>query len=236
MATDDPFHVPPLFRMAHRRLLLAEERERRMASHFEERLGPEAGDLIAATRADHAPMFGPCRPEDLLGPEGPGAGQEPHDFFDEAFRGQTLREAAVMAALLERFGDEVEVEARLCAYDHGWEVGERVAGSRGVVSPTPEQGFDLLADHFPGGEGCRPAVRLRSADEGEVVWETYDRETLARWERAGLTSRLMSNINAFWCKGFGEALHGDGGTGLEFRSGKGMADGEPTDEGRYLRA
>lgn len=229
------FDVAPVHRMTHRRILLAEERERRMAAHFEGRFGEAAREVIQAVRKDHPPFLGPSRPEDVLGPDGPGGDCDPHQFLEEAARAQVAREAAALAAVLERFGDEAEVEARLCSYDHGWEVGERVAGARGLNGVSPEEGFDLLADHFPHGTACRPGLRLLSSSEDEAVWEVFDPEVREIWVEAGASPCLMSHLNAFWCKGFGEALRGDGNDGLEFRAGTGMSEGAPHDEGRYIR-
>jgi hypothetical protein len=226
MSSETPSPViTPIQRLTHRKIILAEERERRMGERFAERFEEESLEVIEAIRQAHPPFLGSTRVEELIGDA------DPHAFLEEAARVQTLREAAMLGALRERFGDEAEVEIRLCSYDHGWETGERLARVLDKPRCTPSEAFDLLADHFPGGSACGEyAPRLVSEGEGEAVWRVHGSHDQAIWEEAGAPPRLMCSLAAFWCKGFGEGLN----PSLDFREDASLADGDPYTEGRYL--
>lgn len=220
---EDLERISTLHRLTHRKLSLAEERERRVAEHFVETFGEQAMETLEAVREAHPPFLGSARLEELLEEHGATS------FLEEAARAQALREAATLTALQQRFGDEAEVELRLCSYDHGWETGERVARLLNLEGCTPSMAADLLADHYPGGTAWGPGPRITRENGTEARWRYLDASVLEIWKEAGASAHLLCSAAAFWCKGFGEGLN----PRLDFRMGGSLADGDPCSEALY---
>jgi hypothetical protein len=217
------YEITSLHRLTHRKLALAEERERRIAERFVERFGEPAEAVLQAVYQKHPAFLGSARLEELIEDDDPTA------YLEEAARAQALREAAVLTALQERLGDEAEVEIRLGSYDHGWETGDRLARLLDMGDCEPAAAADLLADHFPGGTAWGPGPRITEEDESHARWSYLDGSTLELWNEAEASVQLLCSSVAFWCKGFGEALN----PMLDFRQGASLADGDPHNEGVY---
>jgi hypothetical protein len=150
-----------------------------------------------------------------------GAG-DAHAILAELVVRSHQREAASQAALLALGGDEAEIALRLAAWDHGVELGRRIADERGLADLAPADAFDVASSVTLEDLPCRTAATVLEEDASRIGWKHDRCPYRAAWQSAGLAHAAGCNVVSAWTRGL---VHGLAPT-LEYRRPRAIAAGD----------
>ena len=206
--------IGPLHRLAHAQLLVAAEREGWVADAVAAALGPDAQLALEASRAEHPLDLD----EDLARL---ASGRDAHEVLADLVGRAHSREGASYAALVAAGGDEAEVRLRLVAWDHGAEIGRRIA-STAKAGSGPGTVLDLLTESLLEDLPCRSSLTLQVDEPGRVTWRHDRCPFQAAWEAAGAPHAVACSVISAWIRGFASGVDPN----VEYRRPKAIARGD----------
>lgn len=204
----------PLHRQVFAQLQVAAEREAWVADSVAAKLGMMAARAVDAARVAH-PLDLHGRLEDLV------RDGDPHAVLSRLVAAAHQREGAVYGALIALEGDEAEVYLRLAAWDHGVEVGRRVATSQRTEVGGPSAVFDLIGETFLESMPCRSSAVLTSESAEKVTWKHDACPFAADWARTAVPQGSACNVVSAWLRGFAAGVDGT----VEYRRPAAVAHG-----------
>ena len=214
LSSQPDVEIGPLHHLAHRQILLASEREGWVADAVAAALGPDAQLALEASRAEH-PLELHDDLDRLVG------GRDPHEVLEALVAACHRREGSSYAALYAVGGDEAEVRLRLVAFDHGTEVGRRVA-TAAKCGAGPAVVLDLLSETLLEDLPCRSRLTLVSESPARVTWRHSACPFQAAWEAAGAPHALGCSVVSAWIRGFATGVDPT----TEYRRPKAIARGD----------
>jgi hypothetical protein len=198
-------------------LLVAADRERRVADAVAEALGADAVVAVEQARRRSAVPLGEGSLPELV------AGASAHDDLADLVSRVHRREAAVWRALIDLHGDDAEVRLRLAAEEHGRAAGREAAEKLGRGTGGPSAIFDLLGAVLLEELPCESRIRITSEEPGRIAWRHSGCPYRSDWQAAGLSFQAGCGIVSAWIRGFAAGCD----AGVEYRRPRAVAAGDP---------
>ncbi len=191
----------PIHHWLFKKILIVEERERFLCREFAKRFGKKATDVADKVLKRFGEHFD--RPLEKL------IGNMPiHEFLAESIERVETREASIIKAFLEEFGDDAEGFILELAYRHGRRKGEEAVEEYGVKNPIPEKLYTILRNFFLDGMPCDHVVEIEQKPHKKFIERHKSCLHRRYWQNAGVSDALMCEYLSRWVDGFCDAIDG----------------------------
>ena len=193
----------PIHYWLFNKIMLVESREKGIIALFKEKHGDEAESIASANISKNGDYFPATPLEDMIG-------DEPiHSYLAEAIERVETREAALIAALIEKYGDGAKAEIIEAARKDGEKIGLAEAEELHAGGPaTAEDILSAVKNAFLDGMPCDHVTHTPTPTDREAV-ETHS-ECLHKdyWKNAGADAVFMCEYLGSWIDGLVEGLGG----------------------------
>jgi hypothetical protein len=118
------------------------------------------------------------------------------------------REASVISAFCEKYGDEAKELIINAAHDHGVECGKRAVVERGGSGDcTASKAFELIQSYLCDGMPCDRGAQAQSEEDNRTTWDHTECVHEQYWKDVGASFETMCDMLNSWIEGFGEGTN-----------------------------
>lgn len=118
------------------------------------------------------------------------------------------REASVISAFCEKYGDEARELIIEAAHDQGVECGKRAVEERGTSGEcTASKAFELMQSYLCDGMPCDRGAHAQSEEDNRTTWDHTECVHEQYWKNAGASFETMCDMLNSWIAGFGEGVN-----------------------------
>lgn len=189
----------PIHMWLYNQIQIVEKREAEIVKSFSEKYSAaEIDDLIFPHRKQYGELKEDKPLVELI------AGSDIHPWLEKAVADAQSREAAIVAALVGKYGD------RDLLFDIYAAQAEELAESAKVRDNVDEfslnDSFEIINEHFV---ERMPCDRLSGAvkEEGRIIWKHQSRLHQEFWQQTEVELQLMHQLYAEWLRVFAENLN-----------------------------
>ncbi len=213
----------PVHQWLFGKILIVEERERFLRREFTERFGNRATGVVA----EMARKYGRYLDEPL---ERLVANMPVQEFLVDSVERVETREAAIIKALIEEFGNRAEKFVLKVAYRHGRTKGRKATEEYEISNPLPERVYTILRNFFLDGMPSDDVIEIEQRPNREFI-ERHRRCLHRRyWQNVHVDERLMCEYLSRWVDGFCDAIDG-----IKHVKTKSLVKGDTLCEDRWLK-
>jgi len=205
----------PIHYWLFNKIRLVEDRESAIIKGFTERFGEGIKEIERAVRERYGQPDGDTPLDELIG-DAPI-----HQFLQGRIEVAEVREAALLALLLNRYGQDGEALAKEIAFQHGYDTGKRAIKEYEGEVMVPETAYKLLNNFFLDGMPCDHVTEVEESSERGLISKHIDCLHRGYWETAGVSSVFMCDYLYSWVNGFVKVF------GVNHRRAKSMVKGDP---------
>jgi hypothetical protein len=213
----------PIHHWLFKKINLVEDREKLLVSAFTEKYGAEVEEIAAANRAKYGEYYDDTSLEELVGENAI------HEFLSIEIAKVETREAALIAALTSKYGDDAKDLALTTAKEHGNTFGAAQTEGADTKGVTADDVHKAVKNTFLDGMPCDHVVDTTENTETKLV-ETHS-ECLHKqyWSTAGADEATMCEYLGSWINGVVTGL----GVNAAHTREKAIAKGDNLCEDRY---
>ena len=184
----------PIHHWLFNKIRLVEEREKALATALTEKFGDEVNTLSEAGRAKYGDYYDETALEEMIG-------EEPiHTYLAGAIEKVETREAALIAAITEKFGEDAKARILELAQANGKKVGE--AEKEEVDADSADDIYRAVKNTFLDGMPCDHVTDVKQTSEKEVAEIHSDCLHRAYWQSGGADDAFMCEYLGRWLDGF----------------------------------
>ncbi|MEE9543880.1 MAG: hypothetical protein V3V95_08875, partial [Thermodesulfobacteriota bacterium] len=170
----------PIHHWLFKKINLVEDRERKIVFAFSEKYGDDVETLAAANRSKYGEYYDETSLEELVGQAAI------HEFLSMEIAKVETREAALLAALIDKYGDEAKTLALETAKEHGRAFGEGQTADADTDGVTADDVYKAVKNTFLDGMPCDHVVEVKENTETKLVETHTDCLHLNYWKSAGV--------------------------------------------------
>jgi len=201
----------------HRKIKTTEARETFIVDALKDNYGRDADEILSAVYAKHPLPRKDVSLEEILG------NVPIHQGIQNLIISAETREAAVVAAFCEKYGDEAKELIIKTAHCHGVECGKRAVEERGADGETTaSKAFELIQSYLCDGMPCDRGAQVQSEDDDRAIWDHTECVHEQYWKDAGASFETMCDMLNSWIAGFGEGTNSK----ITYMREKALATGE----------
>ena len=213
----------PIHHWLFNKIKLVEERERKLVFAFSEKYGAEIDEIASANRTKYGEYYDGTSLEELVGQAAI------HEFLSMEIAKVETREAALIAALISKYGEEAKALALATAKEHGRAFGEGQTADADTDDATADDVYKAVKNTFLDGMPCDHVVEVKEATETELVEMHTDCLHRAYWKTAGADEVTMCDYLGSWIDGIVAGL----GVDAAHSRGITLVKGDPHCEDTY---
>ena len=206
----------PVHHWMYKKIKTTEARERYIVQAFQKRFGESVDGAISKVYKIYPPSTDDQPLEEVM------VNVSIHQGIQDLVIKAETREAAVIAALCERCGDEANELAVKAAYDHGVVSGEMAIKEKGVVVCDTSRAFEYLGDFLCDGMPCDRGAQIQSESEHCTTWDHTSCVHEKYWKEAGASFETMCDLLTSWIAGFGRGANPK----ISYKRNKAIATGD----------
>jgi hypothetical protein len=189
----------PIHMWLYKQIQIVEKREAELTAAFSQKYSSaEVDDLIAAYRKQYGELKEDKTLAELI------VGSDIHPWLESAVADAQRREAAIAAALMEKYDDRdllLDIYAAQAA-----ELAEKAKVRDNVDEFNLEDAFEIINEHFV---ERMPCDRLSGAvkEEEKIIWKHQSQLHQEFWQQTEVELELMHELYSKWLAVFIENLN-----------------------------
>ncbi len=194
----------PIHHWMHKKIKVSEAREKAIVQGLKDKYGPDADALLADVYKTYPESHNDDKPlEEIL------EDQPIHSGIQGLIDDVETREAAVITAFCNKYGDEAKDVASQAAYKCGQSCGQKAAEEKGLGGDdkTPGKAFELLLDNYCDGMPCDRGAQVMDETEKKIVWDHTTCIHGKYWEAVNAPAKAVCDILISWTSGFGNGIN-----------------------------
>ena len=189
----------PIHMWLYNQIQIVEKREVKIIEQFSQKYSAaEVDNLIFSLREEYGELKEDKPLAELI------AGNDIHPWLEAAVAAAQSREAAVTAALMDKYDDQ---ELLLDIYaEQAAELAEKAKVRDNVDKFNLEDAFEIINEHFV---ERMPCDRLSGAvkEEGKIIWKHKNQLHQEFWQQTEVELELMHQLYAKWLSEFAKNLN-----------------------------
>jgi hypothetical protein len=213
----------PIHHWLFKKINLVEDREKLIVTTFSEKYGAEIEELASANRTKYGEYYDDTPLEELVGDAAI------HEFLSVEIAKVETREAALIASLISKHGDEAKALAKDVANKHGNAFGAAQTEGADTEGATADDVHKAVKNTFLDGMPCDHVVETTENTTGKLVEQHTDCLHLGYWKTAGADNATMCEYLGSWINGVVTGL----GVNATHTRGKTIANGDSLCEDTY---
>ncbi len=213
----------PIHHWLFKKINLVEDREKTLVSAFTEKYGAEINDLAADNRAKYGEYYDDTPLEELVGDAAI------HEFLSLEIAKVETREAALVASLIAKHGDEAKALAIATAQKHGNAFGAAQTEGADTEGATADDVHKAVKNTFLDGMPCDHVVETTENTAAKLVEKHTECLHLGYWKTAGADAPTMCEYLGSWIGGIVTGL----GVNATHERGTTIANGDSQCEDTY---
>jgi len=183
----------PIHQWLYNKIQIGAGRATAIEEGFKNEFGSEAEGIIAEVDDKYPSFPVGIDLEDIIG-DAPI-----HGFLSGLIRMIECREAGLVAAFVNKFGDPAKETAIVASTDYGKRTGEDAKGD--IEEGNTESLFKALYDRQLDGMPCDQGAQPNFQKEGIIIRQNECLHSI-NWQEAGAPLDVMCQITGAWIKGF----------------------------------
>lgn len=213
----------PIHHWLFKKINLVEDREKKLVSAFTEKYGAETDDIAGANRGKYGEYYDDTPLEELVGENAI------HEFLSMEIAKVETREAALIAALTAKYGDDAKNLIIETAKEHGKAFGAAQTEGADTEGVTADDVHKAVKNTFLDGMPCDHVVETTENTETKLTETHSDCLHKAYWKTAGTDEATMCEYIGSWIDGVVTGL----GVNATHSRGKAIAKGDNLCEDTY---
>lgn len=216
----------PIHHWMHKKIQISEAREKAITQGLKDKFGQDAEDILAEVYKKYPESQNDGKAlEEILEDKPIHAGIQ--GLIDDV----ETREAAIIAAFYNKYGDQAKEAASQAAYQQGLSCGQTAVKEKGLGPNdlTPGKAFELLLDNYCDGMPCDRGAQVLDETEKRIVWDHTICIHGKYWEAVNAPPKAMCDILISWISGFGAGVN----SVISHDRKKCIAHGDQTCESSY---
>jgi hypothetical protein len=189
----------PIHMWLYNQIQIVEKREVEIIEQFSQKYSAaEVDELIFPLRKKYGELKEDKPLSELI------AGNDIHPWLENAVNTAQSREAAVAAALMDKYDDQDLLFAIYA--EQAAELAEKAKVRDNVSKFNLEDAFEIINEHFV---ERMPCDRLSGAvkEEGKIIWKHKSRLHQEFWQQTEVELKLMHQLYAKWLSEFAKNLN-----------------------------
>ncbi len=192
----------PVHHWMYKKIQTTEAREAFVVDALKDKYGLEADEILNSIYEKHPVSDKSASLEEKLG------NAPIHQGIQNLIINVETREASVVAAFCEKYGDEVKELVVRSAHNHGVECGRRAVVERGSSGGcTASKAFELIQSYLCDGMPCDRGAQAQSEEDVRTTWDHTECVHEQYWKDAGASFETMCDMLNSWIAGFGEGVN-----------------------------
>lgn len=216
----------PIHHWMHKKIKISEAREKAIVQGLKDKFGQESEGILAEVYKKYPPSQNDGKSlEEILEDKPIHAGIQ--GLIDDV----ETREAAIIAAFYNKYGDQAKEVAAQAAYQHGLNCGQKAVNEKGLDpnEQTPGKAFELLLDNYCDGMPCDRGAQVMEETERHIIWDHTVCLHNKYCEAANASPQVVCDVLINWISGFGKGIN----SAISHQRRKCMARGDQTCESSY---
>jgi len=203
----------------YKKIKTTEAREAFIVDALKDKYGREADEILNAIYEEHPPSDKDASLEEILG------NVPIHQGIQNLIINAETREAVIIAAFCEKYGDAAKGLVIKAAHDHGVECGKRAVEERGTSGDcTASKAFELMQSYLCDGMPCDRGSQVQREEDYLTTWDHTECVHEQYWKDAGASFETMCDMLNSWIAGFGEGANPK----IKYTREKAIATGDST--------
>lgn len=192
----------PVHHWMYKKIKTTEARESFIVDMLKSKYGQEAEDLLSDIYDKYPLSDKDASLEKVLG------NVPIHQGIQNLIINAETREAAVIAAFCDKYGNEAKELIIKAAHDHGVECGKRAVEERGSSGDcTASKAFELIQSYLCDGMPCDRGAEVKIEEDDRTTWDHTECVHEQYWTEAGASFETMCDMLNSWISGFGEGTN-----------------------------
>ena len=192
----------PVHHWMYKKIKTTEAREASIVDTFRDEYGKDADEILDAVYKKHPRPDKNASLEELLG------NVPIHQGIQNLIINVEAREAVIIAAFCEKYGDKAKELVITAAHDHGVECGKRAVEERGDRGDcTASKAFEFIQSYLCDGMPCDRGAEVQSEEDDCTTWDHTECVHEPYWKDAGVSFETMCDMLNSWIAGFGEGAN-----------------------------
>ena len=192
----------PVHHWMYKKVQTTEAREAFIVDALKAKYGQEAEEVLNSVYDKHPLSDKNASLEEIL------RNVPIHQGIQNLIINAETREASVISAFCEKYGDEAKELVIRSAQEHGVEYGKRAVVERvnsGECSAS--KAFELIQSYLCDGMPCDRGVQAQSEEDNRTTWDHTECVHEQFWKDAGASFETMCDMLNSWIAGFGEGTN-----------------------------
>jgi flagellar hook-associated protein FlgK len=185
----------PIHHWLFKKINLVEDREKTVVSAFTQKHGTEVEGLAASNRDKYGAYYDGTSLEELVGEAAI------HEFLSIEIAKVETREAALIGALIKKYGDEAKTLLMETAKEHGRAFGAAQTEGADTENATADDVHKAVKNTFLDGMPCDHVVETTENTTTKLVEKHTDCLHLGYWKTAGTDAVTMCEYLGSWING-----------------------------------
>ncbi len=192
----------PVHHWMYKKIRTTEEREAYTVNVLRGKYGPETEVILNAIYEKYSLPDKNASLEEILG------NTSIHQGIQNLIIQAETRDAAVIAAFCEKYGDDAKATVTKAAHDHGVVCGKRAVEERGAGGEcTASKAFELIQSFLCDGMPCDRGAQVQSEEDNRTTWDHTECVHEEYWRDVGASFETMCDMLNSWIEGFGEGAN-----------------------------
>ena len=192
----------PVHHWMYKKIKTTEAREAFIVDALKGKYGQDADEILNSIYDKYPLSDKDASLEEILG------NVAIHQGIQNLIINAETREAVVIAAFCEKYGDEAKELVIKSAHDHGVECGKRAVQERGTSGDcTASKAFELIQSYLCDGMPCDRGAQAQSEEDDRTTWDHTECVHEQYWKDADASFETMCDMLNSWIAGFGEGAN-----------------------------
>jgi len=192
----------PVHHWMYKKVQTTEAREAFIVDALKAKYGQEAEEVLNSVYDKHPLSDKNASLEEIL------RNVPIHQGIQNLIINAETREASVISAFCEKYGDEAKELVIRSAQEHGVECGKRAVAERGnSCECSASKAFELIQSYLCDGMPCDRGVQAQSEEDNRTTWDHTECVHEQFWKDAGASFETMCDMLNSWIAGFGEGTN-----------------------------
>ncbi len=192
----------PVHHWMYKKIQTTEAREAFVVDALKNKYGQEAEEILNSIYEKRPLADKNSSLEEILG------NVPIHQGIQNLIINAETREASVIAAFCEKYGEEAKQLVVQAAHDHGVVSGKKAVEERGSSGDcTASKAFELIQSYLCDGMPCDRGAQAQSEEDNRTAWDHTECVHEQYWKDAGASFETMCDMLNSWIVGFGEGVN-----------------------------